>query len=40
MEIKRKYSILYPDIDGIEYNKLSETTCHDLAIDALCEKAM
>ena len=38
MEIKRKYSILYPDFDGVEYKRLSETTCHDLALDMLCKK--
>lgn len=38
MQIKRKYSILYPDFPDVEYKKLSETTCHDLALDFLCEK--
>jgi len=38
MENKRRYSILYPDFEGVEYKKLSETTCHDLALDLLCEK--
>ena len=38
MEIKRKYSILYPDFDGVEYKQLSETTCHDLALDLLCKQ--
>ena len=38
MEIKRKYSILYPDFDGVQYKQLSETACHDLALDLLCEK--
>ena len=38
MQIKRKYSILYPDFPDVEYKKLSETTCHDLALDVLCEK--
>lgn len=38
MEIKKKYSILYPDFDGVEYKQLSETACHDLALDMLCEK--
>ena len=38
MENKRRYSILYPDFEGVEYKKLSETTCHDLALDLLCKK--
>lgn len=38
MEIKQKYSILYPDICGVEYKKMSETTCRDLALDMLCSK--
>lgn len=38
MEIKRKYSILYPDFDGVVYKKLSETACHDLSLDLLCRK--
>ena len=37
MEFKRKYSILYPDFNGIEYKRLSDTVCHDLALDMLCE---
>ncbi len=36
MEIKRKYSILYPDFEGVEYKQLSETACHDLSLDLLC----
>ena len=38
MEIKRKYSILYPDFEGVSYKQLSETACHDLALDTLCRK--
>ncbi len=38
MEIKRKYSILYPDFEGVEYKRLSETACHDLSLDLLCKK--
>jgi len=38
MEFKRKYSILFPDFEGVEYKKLSETACHDLALDMLCKK--
>lgn len=37
MEIRKKYSILYPDFEGVEYKQLSETTCHDLALDLLCK---
>lgn len=37
MEKQKKYSILYPDIEGVEYKKLSETTCHDLFLDLLCK---
>lgn len=36
MEIKRKYSIIYPDFEGITYKTLSETAFHDLALDVLC----
>lgn len=39
MEQSKKYSILYPAFEGAEYKKLSEITCHDLALDMLCEKA-
>lgn len=34
----KKYSILYPSCEGVRYNKLSENTCHDLALDLLCKK--
>lgn len=37
MEIKRKYSILYPDFEGVKYKQLSETAWHDLAFDLLCK---
>ena len=37
MEIKRKYSILYPDYEHVEYKELSEVTCHDLSLDTLCK---
>ncbi len=37
MEIKTKYSILYPDFEGVEYKQLSETTLHDLSLDMLCK---
>ena len=37
MEFKRKYSILFPDFEGVEYKQLSDTTCHDLALDMLCK---
>ena len=37
MEIKKNYSIIYPDFDGVEYKQLSETACHDLALDMLCK---
>ena len=36
MEIKRKYSIIYPDFEGVTYKTLSETAFHDLALDVLC----
>lgn len=36
--MNRNYSILYPDLEGVEYKKLSETVCHDLALDSLCQK--
>ncbi|MBQ3124297.1 MAG: DNA mismatch repair protein [Clostridia bacterium] len=38
MEHKKTYSILYPDIEGVEYKRLSDTACHDLALDMLCQK--
>ncbi len=37
MEMKSKYSILYPDIENVVYKQLSETACHDLALDVLCK---
>lgn len=37
METKRKYSIIYPDFDGVTYKTLSETAFHDLALDVLCK---
>ena len=37
-EKMKKYSILYPSCEGVHYNKLSEDTCHDLALDLLCKK--
>ena len=36
--MRKAYSILYPDLSGVEYRTLSETVCHDLALDLLCEK--
>ncbi len=36
MEIKKTYSILYPDFEGVVYKQLSETACHDLGLDTLC----
>ena len=38
MENRNKYSILYPDIEGVEYKQMSEITCHDLALDMLCKE--
>lgn len=38
MEIKSRYSILYPDFEGVRYKQLSETACHDLSLDLLCKK--
>ena len=38
MEIKRKYSILYPDYEEVEYKQLSEAAWHDLSFDTLCKK--
>lgn len=35
--MENKYSILYPNFEGVEYKQLSETTCHDLALDMLCK---
>lgn len=37
MEARRKYSIIYPDFDGVEYKQLSESAFHDLALDTLCK---
>lgn len=31
-------SILFPPIEGVKYKELSETTCHDLGLDAICQK--
>lgn len=38
METRKKYSILYPDFEGIVYKRLSKNACHDLALDVLCKK--
>lgn len=38
MERKKRYSIIHPDFDGVEYKELSETAYHDLALDVLCKK--
>lgn len=38
METKKRYSILYPDFEGVEYKQLSDVACHDLALDMLCRK--
>lgn len=38
MEMKRPYSILYPDFEGVVYKQLSETACHDLSLDLLCKQ--
>jgi hypothetical protein len=37
MEARRKYSIIYPEFDGVEYKQLSENAFHDLALDTLCK---
>ena len=37
MESTKKYSILYPEFEGVEYKTLSPTACHDLALDLLCQ---
>lgn len=31
-------SILFPDVKDVQYNSLSETTCHDLGLDFICQK--
>lgn len=38
MKTNGNYSILYPDFEGVEYKQLSDTACHDLALDMLCRK--
>ena len=35
--MKKQYSILYPDFEGVKYKKLSDIVCHDLALDVLCK---
>ncbi len=37
MGTNKTYSILFPDFEGVEYKQLSETACHDLALDLLCK---
>ncbi len=37
MENKKKYSIIYPDFEGVEYKQLAETAYHDLSLDILCK---
>ena len=33
-----KCSILFPNIEGIKYNKLDDTSFHDLALDTVCKE--
>ena len=37
MKFEKKYSIIYPDFEDVEYKKLSETAFHDLSLDILCK---
>lgn len=34
---EKPFSILYPQSEKIPYKRLSETVCHDLGLDTLCE---
>ena len=33
-----RHSILFPEIEGIQYKKLDDTTFHDLGLDAICKE--
>ncbi|MBP0960923.1 MAG: DNA mismatch repair protein, partial [Oscillospiraceae bacterium] len=36
MNDNKPFSLLYPDSDSEGYRKLTESACHDLALDVLC----
>ena len=36
MNDNKPFSLLYPDSDSEGYSKLTESACHDLALDVLC----
>ena len=38
MNVKKRFSILFPNQDNVIYKQLSETTCHDLGLDILCSE--
>jgi len=38
MEQEIRRSILFPDIEGVKYNKLDDTSFHDLALDVVCKE--
>jgi len=38
MNKNKRFSILFPYYENTEYKKLSETTCHDLGIDTICQQ--
>lgn len=37
METRKKYSILHPNAESVEYKQISKIACHDLALDMLCK---
>ena len=38
MNVKKRFSILFPNQDSVTYKQLSETACHDLGLDTLCRE--
>ena len=38
MNVKKRFSILFPDHENVTYKQLTETTCHDLGLDILCRE--
>lgn len=35
--MEREISILYPDYNNVTYKKMTDTACHDLALDLICK---
>lgn len=38
MQVKKRFSLLFPNHENVTYKQLSETACHDLGLDTLCHE--